>query len=186
MMDSLPNEIIVNMAQYLHDCVSLCRWAQTSHRYHEILADNGLWNGHFNRDFPTVEDWTPSLSWRELYAKQIRSKRQFYQEFPEFWQIGEYVTPEFVGGWVDVYKQAQINPVLLQPAINRMYNEIKARLPGCKIRFETELRIRRQLRVPVTQGYLFQLDDEPIDLVHNMGFIISLSNESSDVASDGR
>jgi hypothetical protein len=177
MLDALPNEVIITIAKLVPDITSLGRWSQTNHQYSTVLTDNLIWQGLFKRDFPTVSIHLPTPQWRELYRKQVDFQHKFYHEFPEFHQVGEWVMPRFSNGWVDVYHQARVNPILLQPAINRIYHEIKSQILTASVKFATRFPDNPQLEYPIRQRYL--LNRGRISLHHGntdvFSFIITLS-----------
>ena len=49
-MESLPDEIIVNIMQYLA-VEDLLAFSETSQRYHQIAEEDSLWRWYLNRDF---------------------------------------------------------------------------------------------------------------------------------------
>lgn len=180
-MELLPNEIIISIAQSVQDIMSLGRWSQTNHHYSAVLTDNLIWQPHFKRDFPTVLINHEIPSWRELYCQQIDVRQQFYREFPDFLRVGDWVMPRFSNGWVDVYQQARRNPILLQPAINRIYHEIKSQIPTATLTFNSQYPSDPQVECPVIQRYLLNLSKIHPHLRHHrqdvISFIITVSSK---------
>jgi hypothetical protein len=150
---------------------------QANYHYWTVLTDNLIWQGHFERDFSTLSPTTQVTCWWELYRQQVTARHHFYREFPEFQKVGAWVMPRFSEGWIDVYEQAHINPILLQPAINRIYRIIRWHLPTATLTFTTE-NPNVKCGLPISQRYLMnfgKLDPGYRDVI---GFMITFSPRS--------
>lgn len=122
-MDSLPNEILELIGLHL-DLQSLSRLSRAASRYLHVYSDSSFWRSKLQYDYPghLLDE---SHQARGMYRDTHLAKVKFYRRFPEYAREAEWVVQHDHSDWRELVAAATINPALIHPAVNRLYQQVK-------------------------------------------------------------